>query len=88
LVHKYEENQEARKVAFNKRVEREMEEAKRKSEEQKKKNAEAKEAAKALESSGKDDSVQQENVLEEVMEQRDAWSQRQSDSNVTTDSIE
>lgn len=81
LIHKYEENQEARKVAFNKRVEREMEEAKRKSDEQKKANADAKAA---LESAGAasgggaaDDSAQQENVLEEVMQQQDAWSQKQ-----------
>lgn len=82
LVHKYEENQEARKVAFNKRVEREMEEAKRKSEEQKEKNRLSVEASKET----GDESVQQENVLEEVMEQRDAWSQHQSDSKDKTNS--
>lgn len=77
LIHKYEENQEARKIAFNKRVEREMEEAKKKSEEQKKKNLEAAEKAKEITDSVDASAVQKENVLEEVMEQNDAWSQRQ-----------
>ena len=86
LIHKYEENQEARKVAFNKRVEREMEDAKKKNEANKK----ALEASKE-QSVVADDSVQQENVLDEVMEQKDAWSQRQSqskDTTPTTDSSE
>lgn len=75
LIHKYEENQEARKVAFNKRVEREMEEAKKKSEAVKKENAKLKEEAQATETN--EGSVQKENVLDSVMEQDDAWTKNQ-----------
>jgi hypothetical protein len=81
LIHKYEENQEARKIAFNKRVEREMEEAKRKSEEQKKANEEAKAALEggAAAGGGGSADVQEENVLEQVMEEKDAWSKKKED---------
>lgn len=76
LIHKYEENQEARKVAFNKRVEREMEEAKKKSEAVKKENAKLKEEAQAAAETN-EGSVQKENVLDSVMKQDDAWSKNQ-----------
>jgi hypothetical protein len=72
LIHKYEENQEARKVAFNKRVEREMEEAKKKSEAVKKENAKLKEQEQEQEKKGSEP----ENVLDKVMEEDDAWSKR------------
>jgi hypothetical protein len=74
LIHKYEENQEARKVAFNKRVEREMEEAKKKSLAVKKENAKLKEEAEAQEQEKKGSTT--ENVLDKVMEEDDAWSKR------------
>ena len=77
LIHKYEENQEARKVAFNKRVEREIEEAKKKSEAVKKENAKLKEEAEAKAAEANEGSVQKENVLDSVMEQDDAWSKNQ-----------
>ena len=104
LIHKYEENQEARKVAFNKRVEREMEAAKQKNEETKKANAALKkqledEAASAAAasgggaaadatdapSSGAGADTQDENVLDQVMAQQDAWSAQQDLKNKSSD---
>ena len=86
LIHKYEENQEARKVAFNKRVEREMEQAKKKSEEQKKANAAlAASSDGAAASGGGAADTQDENVLDQVMAQQDAWSEKQDLKNKTTD---
>ena len=92
LIHKYEENQEARKVAFNKRVEKEMAEAKKKSDAVKKANADAAAAAAAstdgaaASGGGADgDDVQDENVLEQVMDQQDAWSQQKDVNGNTTD---
>lgn len=75
LIHKYEENQEARKTTFNKRVEREMEEAKRKSEAVKKENAKLKEAAEE-DTDSKQAAAEPENVLDKVMEEDDAWSKK------------
>ena len=84
LIHKYEENQEARKVAFNKRVEREMAEAKKKSDAVKKANADAKQSLKDAETAQEATDAQSENVLDQVMDQSDAWSQRQSESQTQT----
>ena len=85
LIHKYEENQEARKVAFNKRVEREIAEANEKSDAVKKENerlkveAEAEAAAAANVNDSKEGEAQSENVLDSVMEGEDAWSKNLKD---------
>lgn len=87
LIQKYEENQEDRKAAFNKRVEREMAAAKKKSEEQKRLNAAAAAGGESGEAAsgggnadaGAADDVQDENVLDQVMDQQDAWSKKKEE---------
>lgn len=85
LIQKYEENQEARKEAFNKRVEREIADAKRKSEKVKEANRAAREKESSESVPVSEGDVQKENVLDQVldqvMEQKDVWSQNVKENN-------